>query len=93
MRGARVTVHVTDQNGEPLQVPSLALFNADGSTAKVDGRRVTARGSINGKLDLLKILPGRYTAEVKLMGYRVERVPFEVTPGEEKILQVSLFPL
>ncbi len=90
VRGAKVIIHVTDLEGDPVRVPSALIFNSDKSTAKVDGRRAMASGGINGQLTIPKLAPGSYIVEVKSFGYRHERLEFDVVAGETKILKAKL---
>ena len=89
-RAAKVIVHVTDTLGDKVQLPSAAVFDAEGNTAKVDGRRIAGRGDMNGKLEIPKLEPGQYTIEVKRFGYGFERLSIQVSEGEEQIHEVKI---
>ncbi|MCB1282581.1 MAG: carboxypeptidase regulatory-like domain-containing protein [Salinibacterium sp.] len=89
-RAAKVTLDVTDEEGKAIPMATAEVTNAEGRTAKVDGRHAMARGDAFGKLTVSKLEPGRYTVYVRQPGFEPAQIRVDVAEGEEFLGAVTL---
>ncbi|MEE9392182.1 MAG: carboxypeptidase regulatory-like domain-containing protein [Planctomycetota bacterium] len=90
VRGGTVLFHVKDENAAPVPHAQVSVVTMDGNPAKVDGRRVAARGSVRGELRVPKLMPGKYKFYIRRRGHDTVELEIEVGPGEQAIRDVTL---
>ncbi|MCB9831150.1 MAG: carboxypeptidase regulatory-like domain-containing protein [Planctomycetes bacterium] len=89
-RAAHLVLMVKDQFGNPVDLPSAQVYDPEGEVAKVDDRALGGRGDPQGKLEIPKLEPGRYTVELSRYQYAVTRVEVELAEGEQLSLDVEM---
>lgn len=76
-------------------IPGTLVIKTNGP----DGKAIASQWSLGGPyndaprgLTETEVKPGKYFLRVQSEGYQIERIPFEIAPGERKEIQLTLTP-